>query len=444
MPGEAFEKAIQDRVLVRLDTLIRLRWYAIIGQVGAVIVIAFGFGYPMSWEICLGLIALSTAFNLILTQRYKANHRLTGEGAFWLLAFDILQLGLLVYLTGGLQNPFAILLMAPVVVSSTSLRHAHILMLGTLAIVIISALAFLHYPLPWDPLNPLQLPFLYIVGVWVAIVCTLAFTAIYAFRVAEEARKLADALSATELVLQREQHLSSLDGLAAAAAHELGTPLSTIAVVSKEMVRDLDKDSQHYEDAVLLRHQAERCRDILQKLSSLSSDGESILHEQPLTALIEEEVAPLREFGVDIEVHTQGITGDLPIVTRSPGVNYGLGNLIDNAVDFAKTSVVIVIGWTDEKITIEISDDGPGFPPSLLARLGDPFITARKRRKGTQKRGMGLGLFIAKTLLERSGGEVTFKNQAGRSPHLDGAFVTVHWDRARLAAGPKRLAAEVL
>ncbi|MEM9732921.1 MAG: ActS/PrrB/RegB family redox-sensitive histidine kinase [Pseudomonadota bacterium] len=430
------EEAIRSRVLIRLDTFIRLRWYAIIGQAGAVIVVAAFLGYEMPWALCAVLIALSAALNVLLSRHYKSNHRLQGDGAFALLAFDILQLGVLLYLTGGLRNPFAILVLAPVVVSSTSLKRNHTLGLGCLAVTVISLLAFFHQPLPWEDGWVLQTPGLFTFGTWTALVCTLAFTAIYAFRVAEETRKLADALSATELVLQREQHLSALDGLAAAAAHELGTPLATIALVSKEMVNTLPADSALCDDAKLLRAQAERCRDILQKLTSLSSDSEAIMQEQPIMALIEEEVAPLRDFGIKITIKSEGEGHDMPVIARSPGVHYGLGNLIDNAVDFAQKEVVVSIAWDETFVRLEISDDGPGFPTSILDKVGEPFVTSRRMPKGSRPRGMGLGLFIAKTLLERSGAEIFFSNKTSAPDHLGGAFVSVVWRRERLAITP--------
>ena len=433
MSTESYQEAIHDQVLIRLDTLIRLRWYAIIGQAGAILVVAFGLGYPMAWLLCLLLIGASAALNVLLDQQYKSSHRLLGQGAFRLLAFDIVQLTVLLFLTGGLQNPFTILIMAPVVVSSTSLHQGYTLALGMLAVAMITFLMFFHFPLPWDPAAPMEIPFVFIIGVWVAIVCTLAFTAIYAFRVAEETRKLADALSATELVLQREQHLSALDGLAAAAAHELGTPLATIALVSKEMVHALPADGTLSEDAKLLRSQAERCRTILQKLTSLSSEGEAIIEKQSLSGLVEEEVQPHRDFGVDIKVHHEGDPVTAPHIQRSPGIHYGIGNLIDNAVDFADKSVVIVIAWTDEFVRIEISDDGPGFSVSILDKIGEPFVTSRKaNKKETRRKGLGLGLFIAKTLLQRSGAEVFFSNKTHAPLHNKGAFVSISWPREKL------------
>lgn len=431
------EDAIRGRVLIRLDTFIRLRWYAIIGQVGAIVIVAAILGYSMPWHLCAILIALSAVLNVLLSHHYKSNHRLKADGAFALLAFDVLQLGVLLYLTGGLHNPFAILVLAPVVVSSTSLKRNHTLGLGVLALAVISLLAFFHLPLPWEDGWVLQTPGLFTFGTWIALVCTLAFTAIYAFRVAEETRKLADALAATELVLQREQHLSALDGLAAAAAHELGTPLATIALVSKEMVHTLPADSALSEDAKLLRSQAQRCRDILQKLTSLSSDSEAIMQQQPIMALVEEEVAPLRDFGVKITVNADCDASDMPVIARSPGVHYGLGNLIDNAVDFAESEVVVTVHWDDVFVRLEVSDDGPGFPTSILDKVGEPFVTSRRVPKGSRPRGMGLGLFIAKTLLERSGAEIFFSNSTSAPGHLSGAFVSVVWKRERLAIAPE-------
>ncbi len=428
MSSTVYSTELRERILIRLDTLMRLRWFAIIGQLGAVVVIAFVFAYPMPWAICLVLIAASAVLNLWLARYYRRTHRIQGDAVFALLSVDVLQLGALLYLTGGLQNPFAILLMAPVIVSSTSLKRDHTIMLGALSFTLVTLLVFFHMPLPWRPGEPLAMPLMFIAGTWVAIVCTLGFTAIYAFRVAQEARKLADALSATELVLQREQHLSALDGMAAAAAHELGTPLSTIALVSKEMVRDLPADSEFRDDAVLLRAQAERCRSILAKLTSLSSQGEPIIETQGLTAMVEEVVAPLRDFGKTVLVERDGEMADMPRLNRAPGIHYGLGNILDNAVDFASETVMVRLVWDDETVRIVIDDDGPGFPPGILHKLGEPFVSHRTRQNGGLDRGMGLGMFIAKTLLERSGADVTFGNDDRRG----GAWVAIVWPRERL------------
>ncbi len=236
----------QSRQL-RLNTLIRLRWLAIIGQSAAVLVVAYWFMFPLPVGLCLALIACSAWVNLFLAFRYPATHRLKPAAAFGVLFLDVLQLAGLLYLTGGLTNPFAILMAVPVIVSATSLPLVLTAVLGLVVAAAASILVSFHLPLPWYGGSNLAMPFLYVIGMWMAILSTTAFTAIYAWRVAEEARQLATALAATELVLQREQHLSALDGLAAAAAHELGTPLATIALVAREMERALESDPRFRE-----------------------------------------------------------------------------------------------------------------------------------------------------------------------------------------------------
>ena len=427
VPDQPELDQLHSPVLIRVDTFIKLRWLAILGQTNAVIIVAFGLGYDMPWALCLGLIAVTAALNVVLSGRFSGRHRLPGERIFSLLAFDIIQLGLLLFLTGGLQNPFSILLMAPVIVSSTSLRLKHTLILGGLAAIITTLQVFFYLPLPWRPGEAFQLPLVYVFGVWVAFMCTLGFTAIYAFRVAEEARKLANALTATELVLQREQHLKALDGLAAAAAHELGTPLATIALVSKEMMNAIPADNAMRDDAELLRSQATRCREILQKLTSLSSDDERIIQTQSLKALVEEVVAPLRDFGVMISVNHTG-DGPAPKTRRNAAIEYGLGNLLDNAVDFANEQVSVKTSWSTDLVSIRITDDGPGFPADLVGRLGEPFVSAREKTDevhSTRDHGLGLGLFIAKTLLERGGAVLDFSNSSAGH----GACAIVSWPR---------------
>ncbi len=414
-----------DRQLLLLQTSIKLRWLAIVGQSAAVIFVAIGLKFEFPSLLCGALIASSIWLNIFLTLRYPTSYRPSDDAALLLLAYDIIQLGLLLYLTGGLQNPFSILLIVPVVISATSHSQWRSLLLGLLVVVIASILLFYHEPLPWTPGIRPVMPQLYVTGTWGAIVSSLLFTAIYTFRVAEEARRLADALSATELVLQREQHLSALDGLAAAAAHELGTPLATIALVSKEMQRELGENHPLSEDAALLRSQARRCRDILQKLTSLSEDGEDHIGRLPITSLIEEVVAPHRDFGVSIEIIVDGNT-DEPVSKRNPGVLYGLGNLVENAVDFAHSQVKICASWGKDTVTITISDDGPGFSNEIISRIGEPFVTSQRQSTNPNAGGLGLGLFIAKTLLERSGAGLEFSNFTTKDV---GANVEICWPR---------------
>jgi two-component system sensor histidine kinase RegB len=408
---------------LRLDTLVRLRWLAIIGQTAAVVIVYGGLGVALPLLPCLAVIALSLALNIGLRLGFPVTERLDHTRAAMLLAFDILQLAALLAMTGGLANPFALMFLAPVLISATSLPPAQTTGLGLLACAAITILARFHMPLP-GPDGAFELPRLYIVGVWAALALALAFISTYAWRVAEEGRQLSQALAATELVLAREQHVSALDGLAAAAAHELGTPLATIRLVAREIERALPADGPLKEDVTLLREQVDRCRDILQKLTSLHEDGAP--HENmSLRHLIEDVVAPHREFGVDIEIALAASNGREPVGRRNPGVLYGLGNLVENAVDFATKRVWIDAGWTADQLSVTISDDGPGFSSEVLARLGDPYLTTRSRRlePDSERPGLGLGVFIAKTLLERSGARVGFENGA------TGAIVRVIWPR---------------
>lgn len=414
---------------LRLTTIINVRWLAILGQLAAVVAVWLFLEFDFEPAFCFVLIAVSIFLNLFLSFRYPVNQRLSSRSSTSLLAYDVLQLAALLFLTGGLQNPFSFFLLVPVVISSTALSVKYTLQLGVLAILCATLLAFFHLPIPWAAGEELNLPNIYIGGMWFAVIASLTFTAVYAFRVADEARKLSDALTATELVLQREQHLSNLDGLAAAAAHELGTPLATIALVSKEMTRELESGSALYDDAKLLRSQAERCRDILQKLTSLSTEGDRHIGVMQFTALLEEIAQPHRNFGVSVSINTPKAKRS-PNCIRNPGILYGLGNIVENAVDYADENVVLESGWDDEWIWVKVIDDGRGFDEELLARIGEPFVT--RKSKPSQGGGLGLGLFIAKTLLERSGAILVFKNDI--ETRYGGASVYVKWPRGAIEA----------
>jgi len=411
---------------VRLDTLVRLRWLAIIGQTTAVLVVYYGLDFPLPIFACLSVIALAAWLNVALRLRFHMTQRLDPDRAAWLLAFDIAELAVLLFLTGGLQNPFAFLFLGPVLLSATALPPRFTVMLGGFAVACATVLVFTHFPLPWDSEDPLQLPPIYMMGVWLSILLAIGFISVYAWQITEESRQLADALAATELVLAREQHLSQLDGLAAAAAHELGTPLSTIAVIAKELENAISAESSQGEDVRLLREQAMRCRDILAKLTELSS-GEPF-DRIPLSALLEEVVAPHRNFGVAIEVDLSGEKRAEPSGARNPAVLYGLGNLLENAVDFARDRVVVGAQWNEDAVDVSISDDGPGFASEIMARIGEPYVTSRKGNGAAEEEqaGLGLGFFIAKTLLERSGARLTFENR-GFPGH--GAVLHVRWRR---------------
>ncbi|HET7885832.1 MAG TPA: ActS/PrrB/RegB family redox-sensitive histidine kinase, partial [Bradyrhizobium sp.] len=290
-------------------------------------------------------------------------------------------------------------------------------------------LVFVHFPLPWDSDDPLVLPPIYLFGVWLSIVVAIGVTSLYAFQVAEEARKLSDALAATELVLAREQHLTQLDGLAAAAAHELGTPLSTIFLISRELEQGLEDKSPLAGDIRTLREQAQRCRDILAKITQLSSTG-APFDQMPLSALIEETVAPHRGFEVAIKVRIAVAGTPEPVGMRNPAVIYGVGNILENAVDFARSTVEVNAWWNAETVEIVISDDGPGIAPDLLKRIGEPYLSRRRGGEESEgaRGGLGLGIFIARTLLERTGATVSFTNRVFPE---HGAVVQIVWPRSR-------------
>ena len=419
---------------LRLDTLIRLRWMAVAGQVAAVVGVRYVLGFPVPLGECLALTGVSALVNIVLRLRYPASERVEPARAAAFLAFDIVQLASLLFLTGGLQNPFAFLFLAPVMISATSLPPLMTLALGLLAVGCASILTTWHLPLPWYPGDLLNMPLLFVVGMWCSVLLGLAFIGVYAWRVAEEARMLSNALTATELVLAREQHLTQLDGLAAAAAHELGTPLATIALVAKELEVAAPSSGEFAEDVKLLRSQVARCREILGKLTSLGEEGSAPFHRLGLDHLIEEVVAPHRDFGVTIQAQIEGDAATAPQAARNPGMLYGLGNIVENAVDFARDTVIITGRWDAKIVSIIVSDDGPGFPPEIMNRLGEPYVTRRRRIAaiaGTKDSaesggGLGLGFFIAKTLLERSGATLALANHTGGR---SGAIVRLTWAR---------------
>ena len=424
---------------VRLDTILRLRWLAALGQLTAIFIVAHGLEFDFPVIACVAVVGVSALLNLALQVAFNPMQRLDPLHAAALLALNIVELAAILFLTGGLQNPFSFLFLGPVLISATVLPIRLTIGLGLLAVACASALVFFHLPLPWDSDDPLVLPPIYLFGVWLSIVLAIGVTSLYAFQAAEEARKLSDALAATELVLTREQHLTQLDGLAAAAAHELGTPLSTIFLISRELEKTIEGNGQLASDLKTLREQAQRCRDILAKLTQLSSSG-APFDLMPLSTLIEEAVAPHRDFGVAIKVRLAVAATREPVGARNPAILYGVGNILENAVDFARTTVEVNAWWNADTVEIIISDDGPGIAPDMLNRIGEPYLSRRRSADETHsaRAGLGLGVFIARTLLERTGAKVSFSN---RTFPDHGAVVQIAWPRARFeteesAAGP--------
>ncbi len=410
---------------VRVRTLVLLRWLAIVGQTIAVLFVRYGLNvdFPLPWA--MAAIGVSVAVNLALTRRSQDLAREWEAAAQ--LAYDAVQLAVLLALTGGLQNPFVFLFVAPVAVSATVLRPAVTAMLAALTFACVGAISVWRLPLPWPEGATFVMPPLYQLGIAAAVLVGLGFTSVYAWRVAAEEERLNIALAAVQAVLSREQTLSALGGLAAAAAHELGTPLATIHLVAKEMARDISPDDPRYEDLQLMVTQSERCRAILGQLSANRERGDVMIQRAPIRALLEEVVSPHEGLGADIVIDAQG---DGPLeVRRMPEIVHALGGNIENAVGFAKTRVEIEARWDAEHVEIAIRDDGPGFAPGVLNRLGEPYLTERDE-EGIAG-GLGLGFFISKTLLERSGAKLDVRNR--RPPH-SGAVVKARWPRASIEA----------
>jgi two-component system sensor histidine kinase RegB len=407
---------------VRLGTLNNLRWLAVAGQAVALLVVRLGLDFDFPVLLAASPIAASAVMNIVLAIAYPAAKRLSAREATAFLAYDIVQLAVF---------------LAPVVISAATLDVVSTFFLGGLSFAAILFLWQAHLPLPWSPVNGLRLPPLYQIGIWVSLLLGICFTSIYAWRIASEGTRMSAALAATQLALAREHRLASLGALAAAAAHELGTPLGTIAVVAHELAREL-ATSPHADDFRLLRGEAERCRAILARLAQ---PEESVLGQTdrlPLGALLDDIAAPHR--GVDVAILLDLQSGPAPRVWRVPEILHGLGNLIENAADFATKAVRLRARWDANVLTVEVIDDGPGFAAEIFEQIGEPYITSRpaaRRKEGGQEvdpadgkqEGMGLGFFIAKTLIEQTGGSVAASNRVG-----GGAVVTVTWPRGAVDA----------
>lgn len=420
--------APSDQGQLRLDTLTKLRWLAVAGQTASVLFVHFVLHFTLPLLACLSVIALLVVVNLFSRAFFPATTRLSATTALIYLIFDIAQLSVLIYLTGGLTNPFSILFMVPVMVSASSLFPRQTLFLGALVLTVAAILAGWHQPLPWNSSETYDPPLLIIVGEWLSLAAAMGFMGLHVFRISRERQQLSDALAATELALAQEQHLSQLDGLAAAAAHALGTPLATIALVAKELANDERVASSHGDDMALLREQVSRCRDIMGRLTSLGSPADIPFHQAPLSHLLEEIAEPHRHFGINVVVTAEG-EGEEPFGRRDPALLYGLGNLIENAVDFANSEVDIKMRWTENRLSVLIADDGPGIRPDILQRLGEPYVTSRPGQDDAG--GLGLGFFIAKRLIERLGGRIALAN---RLPPERGAQVKIDWARSTFEA----------
>ncbi|MBJ6372000.1 sensor histidine kinase RegB [Sedimentitalea arenosa] len=431
---------------IRLRTLILLRWVAIAGQLTAITVAQKMYHLQLELGLCYLAIGISVIGNLIAIFVFPENKRLTETENFLMVLFDLLQLAFLLYLTGGLHNPFALLLLGPVTISANVMGLRSTILIGSTAIILVTLMAQFHLPLRTEQGFILRIPDVFVFGNWAAIIIAIIFMGAYSRRISSEMRSMGDALAATQLALSREQKLTDLGGVVAAAAHELGTPLATIKLASAELIEELEDRPDLREDAALIREQADRCRDILRDMGRAGKD-DLHLRQAPLSAVLNEAAEPHMNRGKQIhfeEGPAPGGSYQQPSVLRKPEIIHGLRNLVQNAVDFARENVWVESTWTDNEIAIRIMDDGRGYPPQMIGRIGDPFV--RRRRTETDRKarpeyeGMGLGLFIAKTLLERSGAELSFAN--GSDPYQPdklkterrGAIVEVVWPRPKIDA----------
>lgn len=413
---------------LRLRTLIYLRWLAVIGQTISIVFVSFYFKFDLPLNLCFGAIAASTWLNIVLIFALPPQRILKQWEAATQLIFDVLQLSFLLFLTGGMQNPFALLLIAPSTIAAATLKPWGII---SVILVTLGSIVFLHLnsmPLPWDSSQPLIIDPLYKLGMSLGVGFGVVFTAGYAWRVASEELRLADALVATQSILAREQKLAALGSLSAAAAHELGSPLATIQLVSKELLNEA-KDGVLKDDAKLIYEQSLRCRDILRNLAAHSDVSDPTTTIISIGGLLSEAAARHENQNKAIVFDIKdGLDANSLLVKRLPEILYGLGNYVENAVSYASSKVTISSDWDNRLVRVAIIDDGLGFDPDILGRLGEPYITTRGQgTTGAQIReGMGLGFFIAKTLLERSGAQVSFGNRL--SPER-GAIVRVEWSR---------------
>ena len=424
---------------ISLRTLILIRWIAIVGQASTVFLVHYGLGYALPLIPTAAVIVVSVLLNIGAMVQGRVRLRLVERDAAMYMAYDMVQLAVLLYLTGGLQNPFSVLLLAPLTVSAIVLSRRGTTIMTVLLLGLLAILAVWHYPLPGPPgingagFGAVTQSGVYRLGVWFALSLSAIFIAAYVWQVADEARKIDEALTASQMALAREQRISALGALSAAAAHELGTPLGTILMVAGELADEAPPGTSMAEDVELLRGQAERCRDILADLTRQpETTGGDPYEMLTLASLIDAAARPHQRPEIAFEVNiVPRDASKPPVVQRSPALIHGLGNLLQNAYQFARHRVSVRAEWSRGEVSMSILDDGPGFPAGLISRLGEPYLRATDdggAGEGRKNPGMGLGIFIAATLLGQSGARLRFGNAGG-------AQVVIRWKRNIFEAG---------
>ena len=402
----------QDNISLKLRTLIFFNWIAIIGQSLAVFVSFSIIEVEFNLYGTISLILILLLLNIFLTLRYPVTKTLNFNEITFYLLFDLFQLISLLYLTGGLTNPFCILILVPIVISSTYLDLKRTVFICFASIISLSILLFFYTPISSDLIdfNSNSFSRVEISSIWGALIITLIFISAYCFRTASESRKAGEALRETQMALSNEEKVSALMSLTAAAVHELGTPLSTISVVSKELVGNLKKNDPNYEDLSLIQTQVKRCAEILKRLrtSNFVADSDEFLNEFTFTSLINEVLEDYSNEKIEVLINADDIFAEKNIsFSRVPEVIQSLSNVVDNAFKYAENKIIINLKYAEKYIIVEIIDDGKGFSPEIYSLLGEPYV---RRSIDKEDKGLGLGLFISKNLISKTYGDIEFLN----------------------------------
>jgi len=418
----------KDNIQLDKKTLVILRWIALVGQYLTISIVYFIFKFELPFFYCSLIIFVGVLTNLYLEFKFKKN-QLNNFASTFCLFYDLLQLSLLLYLTGGITNPFAILLIVPAIVASTFLTLRSTINLSITTVIVLVVLTIYNLPLPHYGELHFHIPNTYLYALPIAIIITLIFLTYFGVRFGIESRKRTEALNKLELILAKEHELESIGLQAAAAAHSLGTPLSTITVVSRELEKEIGKNPKYAKDIDLLLSQTKRCSDILQNLSKDQFKEDSFLSDIRIKELLNEIVrsyAEISEKKLSLLVEKNELN---PQIDRTLEITYGLRNFIGNAVKYSNSSVDISLESNNKITEVKVCDDGPGFSEDILNVLGEPYIRS-KNKIISSKSGLGLGTFIGKTLLERMRANVKFD----KCPKTNGAMVTIKWQTKDLLA----------
>ena len=425
-----FSEVFSSKDNIQLDkkTLVFLRWIAIVGQFITISIVFFFFKFELPFFYCSIVIFLGALTNFYLQFKFK-NNQLNNFTSTFVLFYDLIQLSFLLYLTGGITNPFSILLIVPAIVSSTFLSLKSTINLSIITIVVLLILTIYNFPLPHYGKLHFHVPDTYIYALPIAIIITLIFLTYFGVRFGLESRKRTEALNKLELILAKEHELESIGLQAAAAAHSLGTPLSTINVIARELEKEIGKNSKYSKDIELLLTQTKRCSDILSNLSRDQFKEDNFLSNIRIEELLN---SILRSFTEISEKKLSLLTEKNevnPKIERTLEITYGLRNFIGNAVKYGNTKVNVTLESNNSVTKVQVSDDGPGFSEDVLEVLGEPYIRSKDKIIST-KSGLGLGTFIGKTLLERMKANVMF----GKCPKTKGAMVIIKWQTKDLLA----------